>query len=355
MTAATGPELVADLDASSTCPSENADARWGRPVRLVLAVVYGAILVRQSLGGGLPFDRWRLLAWIVTALAVSCVGRPWRRSLRLVLDWSPFLAVVLLYSYSRGVADTLGMPIQSRSVLHLEQALFHGHVPSVWLQSHLLPDGPRTPVGLWEVAVTLVYTSHFVVPYVLAGYLWLRDRTAWLTYVVRFAILSVAAVATFAVIPTAPPWLAASSGLIDEVTRPVGRGWERISFHAASVWLDVGRGWVNPVAAIPSLHTAYAGLVAVTLWTRVRAPITRSLLVAYPVAMGFVLVYGAEHYVVDVLAGGLYLLFAVVVERSVMQWRSRRRAVRERPPEVPAGRSSPEPTTHPDRMDGRAP
>jgi hypothetical protein len=190
-------------------------------------------------------------------------------------------------------------------------------VPNVWLQRRLLPAGAATPVGLWEVAVVAVYVSHFVAPYLLAAYLWVRDRPAWTTYVTRFAILCVLAVLTFAVLPVAPPWMAAEQGLIGEVIRPVGRGWSRISLHGAGVWLDAGRAWANPVAALPSLHTAFAALVALTLWERVRSRAVRVLVALYPLSMGLVLVYGAEHYVVDVLAGLGYLAAAVVLQRRL--------------------------------------
>jgi hypothetical protein len=311
----------------AVAPSQPVDVPWAVVARRALVAAYSVLLVRQTLLGGLPVDRWRLLAWILAALAISCVGRPRRQVVRLVADWSPFVALLVAYSYSRGVADTLGMPIQSRSVLAVERALFLGEVPSVWLQELLLPRGTRTPVRWWEIGVTLVYLSHFVTPFVLAGVLWVRDRAAWVVYTSRFAILSVAAVVTFALIPTAPPWLASEWGLTDDLVRPVGRGWERVSLKTAGTWLEVGRGWVNPVAAIPSLHTAFALLVAVTLWPRAGHPVARAALVAYPVAMGFVLVYGAEHYVVDVVLGGVYVAVAIVLQRWVTGWwRGRSRA-----------------------------
>lgn len=301
------------------------DALWGPRVRLVLAAAYAAVFVQQAVTVGIPFDNRRLLAWIAGALAISCVGRPLRAALLLVRDWVPFALLLLVYAYSRGAADRLGSPVQVGSVVAVEKALFLGEVPSVWLQRRLLPDGARTPVGLWEVAVLVVYVSHFVAPYVLAAYLWVRDRPAWAVYVQRFAILCVLAVVTFALLPAAPPWMAADQGLMGEVVRPVGRGWQRLSLHSAGSWLDAGRAWANPVAAIPSLHTAFAALVAVTLYARSRSRPLRALVVAYPVAMAFVLVYGAEHYVVDVVAGVAYLGLAVLLQRRLSTWWQRRR------------------------------
>jgi len=153
-------------------------------------------------------------------------------------------------------------------------------------------------------------------------------------YVTRFTILCAAAVICFAVFPTAPPWMASDNGHLGEVIRPVGRGWARISFPVAGTWLDEGRAAANPVAAVPSLHTAFASLVALTLWSRTRSRVLRGLLVAYPVAMAFVLVYGAEHYVVDCLAGVAFLGLAVALQQRLMA-RRQARATEARATDVP--------------------
>jgi len=328
-------ELGADVPIAAARPAE---ASWARPLRWVLAAVYATVFVQQAVTTGIPFDNWRLLAWLVGALAISCIGRPRKEALHLVRDWAPFALLLAVYGYSRGVADALGFPVQVGSIVTVEKALFFGTEPTVWLQRHLLPDGASTPVGLWEVGVTLVYISHFVAPYVLAAWLWARDRRAWLTYVTRFAILCGLAVVTFCVFPAAPPWMAAEQGYLDPVERPVGRGWQRISFHAADTWISSGRAWANPVAALPSLHTAFAALVALTIFTRVRSRVLRVLVVLYPVSMGFVLVYGAEHYVVDVLAGLLYLAAAVWLEGRLSRWwRTRRQPDDDAAPPPGAG------------------
>ena len=48
-------------------------------------------------------------------------------------------------------------------------------MPTVWLQERLkLPQPPW-----WEVVVSTVYMSFFILPYVVAGVLWLRNREEW--------------------------------------------------------------------------------------------------------------------------------------------------------------------------------
>ena len=72
---------------------------------------------------------------------------------------------------------------------------------------------------------------------------------------------------------------------------------------------------------MPSLHAGLSILVATYLITRLRSP-WRWLMVLYPVAMSFMLVYYAEHYVIDIIAGGVCV---VVVMAGWTTWERRRR------------------------------
>ena len=80
----------------------------------------------------------------------------------------------------------------------------------------------------------------------------------------------------------------------------------------------------NPVAAMPSLHTAFATIIALFAIRRLHGRL-RWIVLIYPVLMGLSLVYMAEHYVVDLLAGVVY---AVAVDFGVgryERWRDDRR------------------------------
>ena len=71
---------------------------------------------------------------------------------------------------------------------------------------------------------------------------------------------------------------------------------------------------------MPSLHAGISFLIAMYAVQRLRTP-WRFVLLLYPVAMSTALVYFAEHYVIDVLAGAL-LAFLVLVAASA--WERRR-------------------------------
>jgi membrane-associated phospholipid phosphatase len=106
--------------------------------------------------------------------------------------------------------------------------------------------------------------------------------------------------ATYALVPTAPPWWAAENGYADERVRRImvevgeeqwGRSWEPLYAFLGG----------NPWAAMPSLHFA-ASLMAALLLTEA-GPVEGALGWAYAGTLGFALVYLGEHYVIDLIAG----------------------------------------------------
>jgi len=180
--------------------------------------------------------------------------------------------------------------------------LFGGTLPTEFLQEKLCgsPCEPSAPPHWYDFVLTSVYYSHFVVALTIAAVLWLRNRAAWVRFMRRYLALNVFALLVYITYPMAPPWLAAQDGLItDHVSRITGRGWHDLhdgSFHQKLS--AVG----NPVAAMPSLHAGLALLVALYGISRLRSS-WRWLLLLYPLAMSFMLVYYAEHYVIDIVGG----------------------------------------------------
>ena len=93
-----------------------------------------------------------------------------------------------------------------------------------------------------------------------------------------------------------------------------------LHLREAGVLLHKGQGTVDVVAAVPSLHAGGTMLFTLFMWRRVRVW-WRAVLVAYVLAMAIALVYAAEHYVADILAGWL---LAALLMRGFARWESRR-------------------------------
>ncbi len=334
------------VDDSPIALVRSQDAAQTRDRRLTIArriavAIWVAVVVYRTVTTGFAFNRELLLLYICTGLVAASIGQG-RRMLYVIRDWLPFALVLVAYDLSRGAATLIGRPTMWHWQVDADRWLFFGTVPTVWLQERLkLPFPPW-----WEIVISSVYMSFFILPYVVAAVLWLRDRQEWKAFVRLFVGLSFTALIVYALLPAAPPWAAArctptdvaggpsdprcmfrpargvpDGGLLGAmqttqdganawVERIVGRGWGKLNLHSASALIDQGQASVNLVAAIPSLHAALAAAFAAFLWTRVHRR-WRPLLVAYVLVMAFTLVYTAEHYVVDILLG--WVLAAIVL------------------------------------------
>jgi hypothetical protein len=294
MTTAAGPATTPPVVAS---PAGGAERH--RAVRRLLTAGMVAVFLATCLSSGLPTDRVVLLGWVLAVLAAQSVGRGWGALVRLLVDWVPLMALLMLYDLSRGMADGLGVPVHVRAPAAVDRWLGDGVLPTVWLQQHW-------GAAWWAAVASLVYASHFVVTPVVLAVLWLRDRTRWTAYARLVLALSAAGLLTYVLYPAAPPWLAAKDGVIEHVDRISSSGWAVLGLPKAGALLHSSQGQVNAVAAVPSLHTAFAVLTCLVLLPLARHVWQRVALVAYAVLMPLVLVWSGEHYVVDTLLGALY-------------------------------------------------
>jgi membrane-associated phospholipid phosphatase len=304
-----------------TATALDTQQRWRR-IRRGTALVYLALLLTIVVTIGVPTDRGSLLLIILAGLGITCIGRGWRAYGRALLDWLPFTAVLIAYDYTRGVADALGMPLHVADVAAVDRFAF-GQVPTVWMQNHFFdPGSPHW----YDAVATLAYASHFLATPIMAAILWIRDRAVWMRFARRVIALAVAGLATYILFPAAPPWYAAQVGVIEPVVRASGRGWYWLHINHAGNLLDEGQRASNDVAAMPSLHAAYATIIALFVIHATRSR-WRWLMVAYPAIMGLALVYTAEHYVIDIVLG---VVFAVIVDRLCTIWEARHPAQEER-------------------------
>jgi len=275
--------------------------------RAVALVSYGAIFSWSFQANGLPVARLAVLGWVGGAFLVGNIGQPLAKQRQMVVDLVLYASMWLAYDYSRGVADSFGFPLQVEAPRNIDRAMFLGTDPNIWMQERFL----ETSVRWYDVLGSLVYFTHFFVPVATSVYLWIRFRDRWLRYIRRFATVLFAGVLTYVVLPTAPPWMASSTKhpyqIMEPLSRPTGRGWNELGLETVSSVLLKGQQWANPTAAIPSLHAAFALFVVVFFWTRMPNSWWRGISLLFPFAMAVTLVYFAEHYVIDIVAGWLFV------------------------------------------------
>jgi hypothetical protein len=294
---------------------------WPAVRRCALALYFVGFVV-WSYHYGIPVQRELVIAWVCGALACACLGRHPREMLQLVVDWLPMVIVLAAYDMTRGVADKLGIGAHFHPMIDFDKAVFFGETPTEWLQHHLYD--PTRLTG-WNVFFTLVYTSYFITPFAFAGWLWARDRPAYLRFAKRIVTLAIAGVITYILFPAAPPWMAGQEGLLHDVHRTTSEGWKIIGV-GTSILFSEGQRSVNLVAAVPSLHAAFTMLVALGIWPRVRWRWARPLLLLYPAAMALTLMATGEHYFFDIALGWVYAGAVMGGWAAWERWRAGRSA-----------------------------
>ena len=216
-----------------------------RVVTLVLgyaAGLGGMILVK---GVFLSADRYFLIL-LVPAVALGA-GRAYVR------DFLPFIALVLLYEEARGVAHSLHPHPFYEPMLTIDRWIGLGQMPTIRLQGWLW----HGHLEWYDHALSLLDRLHFIVPPTLLLLIWLERREVFYRCAATLVAVSFAGAATFLVFPAAPPWLASKHGLIPHVYR-IGY------IEGGDSPVSTSKSWIeshllgNPVAAVPSLHAAYA-------------------------------------------------------------------------------------------------
>jgi membrane-associated phospholipid phosphatase len=183
-------------------------------------------------------------------------------------------------------------------LLHLEGAL--GMAWEKGLQSAILSIDPLVTLANW------VYIwGHWPVILLtgVALFSFRRDRY----YLLRNAMFVSGAIGFlfYAFLPVAPPRLL-DLGLVDTVTE-----------YSNAYRALQPPGLTNQYAAFPSLHAGWNLLVGIVLLGSSSHLLVRSFAVASPLAMGFAVVVTANHFVLDVVAGTVVVLFGLWVAKRL--------------------------------------
>lgn len=272
-------------------------------LRFGLPAVWVVLSVMMIAATGVPTSHDVLFIWLGLGMAAFTASDARKRLPRLVRDWTPFIAILLLYDVLRGYADGLVFHAHELPQLRLEAWLFGTPIPTVWLHEHLWHGAHH--LQWWDYAAWFVYLTHFLGTTIVAAALWTWAHDRFARFATMVCSLAIAGYATYVLYPAAPPWMAAQQGNIGESNRIIPVVWANVPIAHFNAVFERGLHYANNVAAMPSLHAAYAMLLALYLWGLAPRWV-RPLIALYPVAMAFALVYGGEHYVVDCIAGWIY-------------------------------------------------
>jgi membrane-associated phospholipid phosphatase len=275
--------------------------------------------VRRRGAGGLlgyhpPVPRLFLL--LVILLAVSTLV--WLRARRrgrsqaswLPKDWPDALRQIGLFALAdvcyetvRGVAENnTALAFQNaRNVVDIERdlGLFFEQSVQAWAMSERL---------LIDLANFAYVNSHFVVTTAALVWLYLRHNDQF--YFVRnmFMVAMGLALVGYVAMPTAPPRFLPELGFVDTIAY-----YAEVRHDSAFVTL-----FVNPYAAMPSMHVAFSLMLALPAVLLVRSFAVKLLWASYPLLVTMVVIVTGNHWWLDAFVGALVALTAGLVARTVL-------------------------------------
>jgi PAP2 superfamily len=198
----------------------------------------------------------------------------------------------LAYRLVRGLVegDANAAFAHARDVISLELRLHIFVEPSIQAWA----SGSK---ALMDASSWMYVNAQTTVTVAALVYLYLRHNRNF--YFVRnmFVIAMAIALVGYVVFPTAPPRFMPEWGFIDSVSDFTG---VHVSHASASL-----NALVNPYAAVPSMHVAFALMIGWPLARLARHRIVSVLWLLYPFLMAFVIIATANHFIFDAILGAL--------------------------------------------------
>jgi len=195
----------------------------------------------------------------------------------------------------------------ARGVLHLEQTLGIDPERSLdhWLAGH----------HTLALVVSDYYdNAHFVVTFAVLGWLWWARADIYRPLRNILLLTNVLAFVVFWRFPVAPPRML--GGFTDVVAASGAIG----SWHGSGGLAS----HANELAALPSLHIAWASWCTLAVWQATRRVWARVLATVYPLVTTFAVISTGNHFVLDVLAGLLTFAVSVAIVVALESLRKRR-------------------------------
>ena len=230
-----------------------------------------------------------------------------------------FAGAYYLYRIVRGIVDGHAVDAFSnaRDIVSAERGMHLFFEPN--LQDWALHHAP----SLVTAADWMYVNSHFVVTTTFLIWLYVFRNHAY--YFVRnmFLIAMGLALIGYLVYPTAPPRFLPEWGFSDTVADFVG---EKAANTANLLY--------NPFAAMPSMHVAFALMIAIPAIMLTKRRVFKLLWAAYPPVVAFVVMVTANHWWIDAAIGVLvaalsaYGAYAALARARPEAWSWRRTPAR---------------------------
>ncbi len=239
----------------------------------------------------------------VQAAAIAPVRRP-----RIIGELLVVLLLLRAYDMVRGHAEVREVAAlrHGRQLLDAER----------WLHINI-----ELSANLWttqQTALSLLASywyqfAHLTVTIGMLVWCWWRRASSYRRARNALVLTNVFGLTIFLLYPAAPPRFLPGFGFVDAVA-DAGFG----ATHGGPVTAD-------QFGAFPSLHLAWAVWTAVVAHRLVRSAALRRLWLCYPVVTAVAVVVTGNHYLLDILAGGLIAVLTLVIAHYLPSRRASRR------------------------------
>jgi len=226
------------------------------------------------------------------------------------------VGVDIAYELVRGIADSQRADAiaHGSQVIDFERATHTFFEPS--LQAFFLP-------AHWtiDLANQIYLNAQFSIALGFLVWLYLFRNESY--YFVRnmFVVSMGLALVGYTLYPTAPPRMFPLHGFVDTI----------VDFSNVNHDSALAKIFINPYAAVPSMHCAFALMIGGTGVMVCRHRLSKALWAAWPLLVTWVVIVTANHYWVDAVLGwGVAVTAALVAARLLARarpeawaWRSR--------------------------------
>ncbi len=211
--------------------------------------------------------------------------------------------VDVAYELVRGIADGQRAEAMAhgRQVIDFEQSTHTLFEPSV--QAFFLPAR-----WLVDVANQIYLNSQFSITLAFLIWLYLFRNESY--YFVRnmFVVAMGLALIGYTLYPTAPPRMFPEFGFVDTIT-----DFSNVNHDSA-----LAKIFINPYAAVPSMHCAFALMIGASGVRVSRHWFTRAFWAAWPLLVTWVVVVTGNHYWADAVLGWMVAATAALVAHRLL-------------------------------------
>lgn len=213
------------------------------------------------------------------------------------------LVVDLAYETVRGIADgqrAVAM-VHGQQLIDVERATHTFFEPG--LQALFLPAQ-----GAIDFANQVYLNSQFAM--VLGFFFWLYFFRNEAFYFVRnmFIVAMGLALVGYVLYPTAPPRMFPEHGFVDTV----------VAFSSVNHDSALAKIFINPYAAVPSMHVAFALMIGGAGIRVAGRWYTKAFWVAWPTLIVWVVIVTANHYWVDAALGAMVAVTSALVAQRLL-------------------------------------